>query len=119
MTFPTGTTFGRVVGRFLLAIADSDDAGREPDSAPPGGTITFVPQIPYLKFPSATPPTTVAPQPVVCTFDSNGDLLGPDGTVGVYLIATSYNVTIQLDAVPRPITYVIDVPAGGELNLTS
>lgn len=118
MSFPTGIEFGRVVARYLLAVADGPDVGRLPDSAAPAGSVTFTPVPSYFHFPSATPPTTVIPQLVECSFDTDGYLLGPDGTVGVYLIATTYVVSVQLDSLSRPISFEIDVPAGDEIDLT-
>ena len=38
---PAEIQYGKVVGRFLLAIGDASDADRNPDAQAAAGTVTF------------------------------------------------------------------------------
>jgi hypothetical protein len=127
MSLPSNVDFGTVVGRFLIATQDSADAGLFPDGAPASGTISFLPQVEKLRNPTALPaPVTIIPTTITCTLDSEGYLIGPNGSRGVKLIATNdldnnptgwtwrvvYNLTNQAGSrISGPGSYELSVPA--------
>lgn len=87
---PTNLGYGTVVGRFLLAYADSADSGNEPDGVAATGSIFFVPSVNAVRNATASPaPVTIMPATVECTLDSEGYLYGPQGSRGVRLISTT------------------------------
>lgn len=90
MALPSNVGYGTVVGRFLLAYADGSDVDSAPDGVPAKGSIFFTPSPVFLKDAGASPnPVTIVPSRVEATLDSNGYLLGPDGTQGIRLVATN------------------------------
>lgn len=87
---PTNLGYGTVVGRFLLAYADGSDVDINPDGVAAMGSIFFVPSVNAVRNPTATPaPVTIMPATVECTLDSEGYLVGPQGSRGVRLISTN------------------------------
>lgn len=89
MDLPSNMSFRTVVGRFLRAVADGADAGRDPDGVPLAGlTITFTPSVDRFKNMTATPPATIIVAPVVVTTDADGYLVDQFGIRGVRLVAT-------------------------------
>lgn len=94
-SMPSDLTFGKVVGRFILAVADASDPDRLPDATPALGNITLTPVNPNLKANSPTP-TTVVRAPVRCSVDNNGNLIDPQGSTGVWLSTGIYKVTYNL-----------------------
>lgn len=130
MALPANVTYGKIVGRYLLAVADTADVDLNPDAVPASGTVTFTPGPTKLLITPSTPHTTIVPLPVVCTFDpTTGDLLGPNGLAGVWLVATdnpdtvpidwTYRVRIEFDGLPTPVTFDIAVPGGVTADLTT
>jgi hypothetical protein len=125
---PTGTLYGTVVGQFIQAVADTADAGRDPDSLPMQGTITFTPGAARVLLPSATPnPLTMYQKSIVCTLDAEGYLLGPDGARGVKLVASdspgnptnfTYSVSVDLVGVAG-FSFSFFLPAGETVDLTT
>jgi hypothetical protein len=125
-------TYGKVTGRFLAVVADTADAGSNPDAVPLQGTVTFRASIPAALVATASPsPATVVPAPVVTTLDVDGDL-SLDGVKGVYLVATddaalnpsdfTYLVSFNLTLAGNPVTYPsfsIAVPAGSISDLAT
>lgn len=93
MALPSNVTYGTVVGRFLIATADSpDDVDRDPQGvAATDLKITFSPNLSpaVARDPSASPPTFFALADVPATIGSDGTLLGPDGAAGVKLVAST------------------------------
>lgn len=86
---PSNLSYGTVVGRFLLAYADSNDVGSNPDAVPAQGTIYFTPSPNYIKDVTASPaPVTILPASVECSLDADGYLVGYGTDQGVRLIAT-------------------------------
>ena len=80
--------YGRVTGRFVAGVGDSDDAGYAPDVVPLSGSIVFRLSAAALRVVTASPvPTTVYPQPIVATLDSQG-YLSYNGQREVPLLAT-------------------------------
>lgn len=89
MSLPTNLSYGTVVGRFLLAYADGSDVDPQPDGVAARGSIFFTPSPTNIKDITASPaPVTVLPATIECVLDSEGYLLGSDGTRGVRLLAT-------------------------------
>jgi hypothetical protein len=77
MALPSNVNHGTVVGQFLLAYADSVDAGDQPDGIPAKGSIYFRPSpIKLLNGSSSPNPVTILPAVVECQLDSEGYLLG-------------------------------------------
>lgn len=124
---------GRVVGRFVAGVADSDDAGDVPDVVPLAGTVTFTLSVAALRVVSASPvPTTIYPQPITATLDADG-YLTHNGSRGVSLLATDdpatnptdlqYTVTLNLwmpetsNSVNAP-SWRFALPGGSEVDLT-
>lgn len=90
MALPDNINYTTVVGRFIRAVADTADAGKEPDVSPAVGlSIVFQPSVDVVTDDAATPPVTIVIDPITCTTDAQGYLLGPDGTAGVMLIASA------------------------------
>lgn len=92
-TIPT-LTYGKVVGRFLAAVADGTaDTDLYPDGIPLTGTVIFTPSAPAVLVTDATPvPVTVLPAPIVTTLDSEG-YISLNGVRGVFLLATDTQAT--------------------------
>lgn len=132
---PLNVGYGTVIGRYLLAYADSSDVDPYPDGKPASGTILFTPSADYVKNASATPdPVTILPSTVSCNLDSEGYILGPDGNRGVRLIATDdtdnnpsgwtwsvyYRLTDELGVATNTIpSHSISLPEGTTVDLTT
>jgi hypothetical protein len=90
MALPSNVGYGTVVARFLLAYADGSDSDAYPDGVPAKGSVFFNPSPAFLKDAAASPnPVTIVPSRVEATLNSNGYLLGPDGSQGIRLVATN------------------------------
>lgn len=117
MTLPSNVNYGTVTGRFLLGYADGVDSNLFPDGAPAKGTVLFTPSAEYLKNLTASPaPVTILPATIECDLDSEGYLLGSDGTRGVRLVATDdpdNNPTQWTWRVDLRLTDQADVPVRG------
>lgn len=61
-----------------------------PDLSPAVGQVTLHP----VQRAITTASQTFMPRPVVCSFDDEGFLLGPDGTRGVYVLPTPLRPTV-------------------------
>lgn len=118
MALPASVSTCRVDLRLIQAI------GVPLDNA----TVTFEASVPYARVASATPPTVVSLGKIVCNTDANGQLVSPDGSAGVYLVASddpnldpsgwTYTATIsQKSIVPITVTFV--APSGGSIDLSS
>lgn len=134
MALPTNVDYGTVVGQFLLAYGDGVDADVFPDGVPAKGSIYFRPSPVKLLDAGASPnPVTILPAVVECTLDTNGYLLGPDGTQGVNLVATDdadlnptdwtwlveFRLTDQDDVPVSVASYSIELPASTTVDLTT
>nr|DAW17375.1 MAG TPA: hypothetical protein [Caudoviricetes sp.] len=87
-SLPSNVSYGTVKGRFLLAYGDGSDGDLNPDAEAASGAVVFTPSVISLKNTSASPPVTIFPATVSCALDSDGYILGSDGTRNVRLIAT-------------------------------
>ena len=89
MALPSNVSYGTVTARFLLAYADGSDVDSYPDGVAAQGSVTFTPSASYVKNVNASPaPVTIIPSAITCSLDSEGYLLGTDGSRGVKLVAT-------------------------------
>lgn len=123
---PPNVGYGKVVGRFLSTLADTDDPDQVPNSVPMSGKVTFICDVPYLLDRVSTPPTTLIPARIDCKLDDDGYLVDADGDRGVWLIATNgpteptgftYQVTLAFHGQAAR-TFPIQVPNGGVIDLT-
>lgn len=101
VTLPETLQYGKVVGRFVLAVADAPE---DPDSLPNAvsavGTINFTSMNPLTKETAATPPTTVVRSVISAAIDNNGYLYNPKdptGPRGIWLVAGPYKVAYALN----------------------
>src|SRR5690606_21388486 len=108
VALPGEVSYGRVTGRFLMAVADGVDPDTYPDSLPAQGSVTFRPSVSLVRFPGS--PAIVLPQEIVCTVDEEGYLLDEQGERGVYLVATD-----DIDGNPTDWTYTVELDFGGAL----
>lgn len=100
-TLPPELQYGHVVGRVILAVADSGDADTYPDAVPAQGTVTFTPKNPEIRV-GEPDPVVVLKQKIVCTIDSAGYLTDPDGRRGVWLVTGVYTVSYSFTAASLP-----------------
>lgn len=135
MALPSNVNYGTVTGRFLLAYADGVDANAQPDGVPAKGSVLFTPSPAYVKNLTATPaPVTILPATVECSLDSEGYLLGSDGSRGVRLIATDdpdnnpvewtwrvdFRLTDQQDVPTRGLArFSFELPSGVVVDLAA
>lgn len=92
---PAEITYGKVIGKFLLAVPDSADASSNPDSAPAVGNVKFMPVAPNQRVLLPTP-ATVTTRPVSCALDASGILVDAQGAAGVWLTTGFYEVTFAI-----------------------
>ena len=101
VTLPETLQYGKVVGRFILAVADApEDPDALPNAAPAVGTISFTSMNPLTKETAATPPTTVVRSVISAAIDNNGYLYNPKdptGPRGIWLVAGPYKVSYALN----------------------
>ena len=102
ITMPETVTYGKVVGRFIVAVGDAADVDKLPDPLPAVGKVTFVPAVPLSRETAATPPTTVIRSTVTCSLNSEGVLTSPMGDIGLWLVAGVYKVSYSTSGVVIP-----------------
>lgn len=106
---PSTITYGKVVGRFILAVGDtSTDPDVLPDAVAASGVVSFTPALVIGRETSAVPPTTVIRKVIDCTLNADGDLIDPVGQLGVWLTTGSYRVAYSLSGATVP-SHVIEV----------
>src|SRR6478609_3287514 len=129
---PSEVRYGRVVGRFVLVVADSDDPGNLPEELPLGGTITLTPNVRIMRFPTTDPARLAVISPIVCTL-VDGWLTAEGNTEpGVNLVASEqpegqpsniqWTATFQFDGLTstqQPSPVIIEVPPDTEVDLTT
>lgn len=116
---PTGITYQKVVGQFISYNIDSNDADTDPDFIGLQGTVTFVPLAGRIRLGGEVPPKTLIPAPFTLTLDATGSIVSPDGSLGVWIVATgddnigiaNYSVIVNLTG-QAPYTVTITAPAG-------
>lgn len=101
LQLPDTLTYGKVIGRFVLAVADvPEDPDALPNAVPAVGTISFTSMNPLTKATAATPPTTVVRSVIPAAIDNNGYLYNPkdpEGPRGIWLVAGPYKVAYSLN----------------------
>lgn len=132
-TLPEDTLYGVFTGRFLKTVADTSDAGQEPDVVPMTGSVTFTPTITTIVRDDIDPPATYFNYPIQAVLDPEGFVATRDEvgnlTRGVTLIATDtplpsrygtwgYRITISLDGVAG-IQLESLLPAGEVVDLSA
>ena len=115
-TLPSNVSYGTVVGRYLIAYQDGADADLYPVGIPCSGKIYFTPSVTSLRNATSSPtPITILPRPISCELDSDGYIVGPDGTQGVRLIATDDADNDPVDWTWR-VDYQLSDPSGTTLR---
>lgn len=129
MALPTNINYCTVTGRFIRAVGDGSDEGREPDAAPLTGlTIKFQAAVTVVKNETTIPPVTILIDAITCTTDTDGYLLGPDGTQSVMLVASddpdlsphgwTYKVTVSSPTI-SPFTFDFIAPSDATVDLAT
>ena len=96
VTMPDDVKYGKVVGRYIVALGDGVDADRLPDAIAAKGYIGFEPLNRIMK--SVSPiPTTINKNPIDGMLDLNGDLIDFNGDLGVWLIVGDYRVFYNIE----------------------
>ena len=128
---PANVSFTTITGRFIRAVTDGVDVGREPDGVPiPGLTITLTASVPFARNVTASPPVTIIFEPIVCSTNTDGVLVGSDGQPGVMIVASNdpdlephddwtWDVTITGPGTFRRIQFSFVAPSGATLDLTT
>jgi hypothetical protein len=130
MTLPSNVQTRMVTWAAMDAVIDSADPDRDPDGVPIEGVkVNFAASIQQAKNVSATPPVTIFFSQIQALTDATGQLVSPDGQVGVFLICTddtdlqpvnwTWTATIS---VPNFKTYTVTfaLPQGsGSVDLTT
>lgn len=128
----TPPNYGKVVGRFIVAVGDGVDSDVYPDGVVPTGTVTFTPSASKVLVANGAPdPVTLELLPIVATIDSSG-YLSFNGATGVWLVATddvrtnpsgftykvTYNITYSSTVIDKS-TFDIAVPASSLTDATT
>lgn len=131
MALPANVGYCSVTGRFIRAVLDGVDAGRDPDGIPVAGlqivfTADLSPAI--VRNPTSSPPVAIIIDPIVAATDVNGILVDSAGVAGITLVASddpdldptgwTYTVTIQGPNLPKITTRFV-APAGGTIDLAT
>jgi hypothetical protein len=134
MALPSNIGYGTVVGRFLLAYADSSDVDLYPDGIPAKGSVFFTPSPANLKDVTASPaPVTILPSRVEAVLDADGYLCGYTGNQGIRLVATDdtdlnplnwtwlaeFRLTDENDASVTLSSFSFSLPAGTSIDLAA
>lgn len=88
MTAPGNATYIKLVYRLLDVIGDQADGDVNPDwvPLPAGTTVTIRHPVTKVIDSSSTPPVSFYPQPITCLLNATGDILDPQGQVGVWVL---------------------------------
>lgn len=136
---PSNLQYGTVVGRFIAAVADSDDSDYNPDGVALRGTVTFTPSTQLVRNYSGGESVTIVKTAITAVLDDQGYLSIPQvdpitGSQrrGVNLVAgdspgmnpidwnwnVTYNLTLNNQPVSGPASHAINVLAGEVIDLT-
>jgi len=130
---PAEVLWGQITGYFTQALADTSDVGTIPDAIPMSGSITITPSPNYIKFATTTPPQMITLRPVELVLE-NGYLKAPDAANPdeVFVLASSqpagsptnvvWRVSFNFEGLAsneQPADAIIDVPAGGVVNIVT
>lgn len=100
-SMPTDVSYGKVVGRFIHAVADASDTDRLPDAIATVGNVIFTPAQPNIKT-DLPVPTTVVKSLIRCSINGNGEVIDPMGGLGVWLVTGVYKVSYDLSDTQLP-----------------
>lgn len=108
----------KVVGRLMRSVADSNDAGLQPEMLPVAdAVVTFNPTLspPVFRIPGATPPMTMYQETIFAKTDADGYLVGPnDAAQGVVLVYGG-----DPDITPSGWTWNVTITPGGNFPTKS
>lgn len=104
---PVDLTYGKVVGRFVLAVGDGPDADILPDGVAATGSITLTAEAP-IRVSGIAEPITLVPTPIGCGLDEDGYLIDLQGAKGIWLPCGRYRVDYSLIEFALP-SQTIDV----------
>lgn len=103
-SLPAEVLYGTVTAQLFTAEIDSIDADLLPEGVPVAGTVTIKPSAQALR--DSVGKAIILPKPMTYNLDAEGNLISPDGTIGVTLIASdspsiqplnfTYNVSFDL-----------------------
>ena len=97
---PPDLAFGYVRFRCVLGVADTGDAGREPDAVGATGEVVFTAASPVTIGYEAGEPVTVGKQVFHCPLDAQGNMLErAGGAVGVYLMTGTWFVVYNIEGI--------------------
>lgn len=133
MALPSNVGFGTVTGRFMLAYADSNDSGQQPDGVPAKGYVIFSASPTKLLNQTTVTgaPVTILPASVIANLNEDGYIEGYTGDAGIRLVATddpqinpldwTWNVEFRLtdaDDVPYPLQgFSFELPENTTVDL--
>lgn len=129
MGLPANVNFCNVTGRFIRAVGDGPDEGREPDGVPVSGlSVVFTATLNPPIVRNLAESVSIVIDPITCTTDASGYLLGPDGTPGVMLVASddtdldphgwTWTATVSGGTFPRISTTFV-APVDGSVDLAT
>lgn len=131
MALPANVGYCNVSARFIRAVLDGVDTGREPDGIPVAGlTITITADINpnIVRNMAATPPVAIVIDPIVATTNASGVMVDSQGVEGITLVASddpdldpfgwTYTATISGTNVPKS-SFQFAAPTGGNIDLAS
>lgn len=131
MPLPANTQYCTVGGRFIRAILDGTDTGREPDGVALSGlSFTFTANLTtaVVRNASAVPPVMIIIDPITATTNANGALVGADLAEDIVLVAsndpalepTGWTWTVRMTGPSiAPITFAFVAPAGQRIDLST
>lgn len=93
MSLPSNVQYGQVIGTFINAVADGDDADPYPDAQPATGSITFTPTVTRIINNDGVNPVTILPKPITAQV-KNGVLVDSQDRPALTLVANK-NTTGQ------------------------
>lgn len=110
---PEGLKYGYVVGRVFLAIGDTpEDPDRMPDLVPPTqAAVNFTPLQPQKRTQGdgADITSLVLKQRITCRVNTDGYIVDPTNTPGVWLVTGIYEVHILTQQLGDPPRFYVEV----------
>ena len=103
-TLPVDITFGKVVGRYVVAAPDTGDADRLPNATAVSGTVAFMPKLASSKS-TAGETTIVFRRRFDAKLDAAGQLVHPDAVLDANDIAPAADVGVWLPSGVYGVTY--------------
>jgi hypothetical protein len=105
---PSDFAYGKVVGLYLLGVADTADVDRLPNPKAATGIITFSSAVPVVK--TTQPSAAVGKQSFNATVNPQGYLVDEQGNPGLWLFTGVWTVSYNLPGLPIA-THQIEVLA--------